>query len=529
MPARRVVLSHGDRERYIELEPGKDCLIGRQLDANFFLNDPSVSRRHCLLRATATGVELEDLVSRNSTFVNGQRVMTRTLLSDGGVLQIGKLSFGIRFLDGAPQTPCAGCGREFDATELSGAPDGRAFCQDCLQHYSSRDEERLHRLVEAQGYVIKEALGGLPATFRVERAGVGKPFTIKAVEMKDIPPNRVEGLLEEARLLATLDHRSIVSIYDLMQVEGVFIMVLAHDRGEPLEEAVKSKGQAAPEAALEIARRCAEGVQYASGKGVVHGEITPANILLGDGFPNRIDARIANFPVTRDFSELSRSFSAGSGIHRLIYVAPEVVKHPEAKSVHADIFGIGAVLLYALTGRSPWGTIVNPNGHVRRLVSGGPIQAELDGVPPAFKAVLEQLLAYEPGDRPATPDAVIALLAKLPGTSAHGQEVGVIQGAFHEDELIEYLQLLELNRKSGDVDIWGGGVSGKLGFFQGKLDSAVTTSGLQGVQAARHLIALPQGTFRFTPGRPVAPKGMTVNLAALLLDVVRERDERRSR
>jgi S-DNA-T family DNA segregation ATPase FtsK/SpoIIIE len=96
--ARRLLLRIGDRERYLEITPGEGALIGRSLDARVFLNDASISRRHCTLRATATGIEVEDHASRNACFVDKQRVVGRAMLTDGGSLQVGKITFSVELL-----------------------------------------------------------------------------------------------------------------------------------------------------------------------------------------------------------------------------------------------------------------------------------------------------------------------------------------------------------------------------------------------------------------------------------------------
>lgn len=94
----RFVLSFRGRERYFELAPGDEALIGRSLDARFFLNHPSVSRRHCTLRGAQSGVDVEDHGSKNATLVNGWRIDARARLTDGCVLQVGSLELAVRFV-----------------------------------------------------------------------------------------------------------------------------------------------------------------------------------------------------------------------------------------------------------------------------------------------------------------------------------------------------------------------------------------------------------------------------------------------
>ena len=95
MPRCRFLLSLQDRSRFFDLEEGQEALIGRSLDAGFFLNAPSISRQHCVLKATPAGLVVEDLSSRRECFVNGQRAEGPTPLEDGSLLEIGGLGFTV--------------------------------------------------------------------------------------------------------------------------------------------------------------------------------------------------------------------------------------------------------------------------------------------------------------------------------------------------------------------------------------------------------------------------------------------------
>lgn len=71
-----------------------ELVIGRE-DAGLTIDDEEISRRHAILRTHAEGVEVEDLGSRNGTFVNGQRIATATRLAGGDSLKLGRSVFAI--------------------------------------------------------------------------------------------------------------------------------------------------------------------------------------------------------------------------------------------------------------------------------------------------------------------------------------------------------------------------------------------------------------------------------------------------
>ena len=72
-----------------------ECVVGRGADADFVLEDTNASRRHCRVLVDGAGYAVEDLGSRNGTFVNGTRIQRRTV-GDGDVIRIGGTEFVFR-------------------------------------------------------------------------------------------------------------------------------------------------------------------------------------------------------------------------------------------------------------------------------------------------------------------------------------------------------------------------------------------------------------------------------------------------
>jgi len=75
---------------------GTECVIGRAADADFVVDDGGVSRRHCRVLAAGGTYAVEDLGSRNGTFVNGARVVQRQALVDGSILRVGGVEIVFR-------------------------------------------------------------------------------------------------------------------------------------------------------------------------------------------------------------------------------------------------------------------------------------------------------------------------------------------------------------------------------------------------------------------------------------------------
>src|SRR5579864_2761574 len=99
MLAYRLV-SSTDGQRF-DLPQGRTVVVGRGVDSDLTIYDPTISRRHAELTAGADGVRVKDLDSSNGTHVNGRR-LAEALLAPGDTITFGKVSFR---LESAPVTP----------------------------------------------------------------------------------------------------------------------------------------------------------------------------------------------------------------------------------------------------------------------------------------------------------------------------------------------------------------------------------------------------------------------------------------
>ena len=104
MVAKLIVVSGKSAGRAITLKSGK-LLIGRAEDCDIRPLGEEVSRRHCVVLATATEMTVEDLKSRNGTFVNGVKTLAKTVVSDGDILRVGPLELKVSFGELAHAAP----------------------------------------------------------------------------------------------------------------------------------------------------------------------------------------------------------------------------------------------------------------------------------------------------------------------------------------------------------------------------------------------------------------------------------------
>jgi pSer/pThr/pTyr-binding forkhead associated (FHA) protein len=121
-----LVLKQGPaRTRSLRIRTA-ETLIGRSRECDVCIPSAAVSRRHCLLCIASGTVTIEDLTSHNGTFLNKERVVSKTVVKPGDQLQIGPLLFTIQFgptaaaetMQAVPRTPAADTQRRKEAKDL---------------------------------------------------------------------------------------------------------------------------------------------------------------------------------------------------------------------------------------------------------------------------------------------------------------------------------------------------------------------------------------------------------------------------
>ena len=250
-------------------------------------------------------------------------------------------------------------------------------------------------------------LGGL-----LGRGGYGRVFAAthrrldKRVAIKELAqqyssdPEVRARFASEARMMASFDHPHIVQVIDFVEDEEGCLLVMDRLDGGTLGERVKAKGIAMP-AACAVAIAVAEGLHYAHGRGVLHRDIKPDNLLF----------TLAEVPKVCDFgiakvlgASVSAATRAGLVIGTPAYMAPE---QAEAKAIGptADVYALGVVLYSLLAGRLPFVDGASPLVALFQRVHTQPLPL-LDAnpnVPGPIADVVMHALATLPANR--IPDA----------------------------------------------------------------------------------------------------------------------------
>jgi serine/threonine protein kinase len=198
----------------------------------------------------------------------------------------------------------------------------------------------------------------------------------------------------EAKIIAQLEHPSIVPVYDVGDEGGQPYFVMRYMNGGSLSERIKAKMMSIEEAAR-ILGQIAPGLDEAHGKGIVHRDLKPSNILFdGKGLPYISDFGIAKI------SRAQVSNVTGSGIIGTpAYMAPEQASG-ETVDGRTDIYALGIILFEMLTGRQPYEADTPMAVAIKHITDPVPHILEANpNLPPAVEEIIQTAMAKSKEDR----------------------------------------------------------------------------------------------------------------------------------
>ena len=195
-------------------------------------------------------------------------------------------------------------------------------------------------------YAVEAVIGsgGYGAVFEGWDAGLERKVAIKLCDCD--PDMNTALILAEARTLALLSHPNIVAVHDFGAHEGRMFLVMEHVSGGTLHDYAIEDEPSSWQELIKLFADVARGLAYAHDKGVIHGDLKPANILLdGEG----LRPRIADFGLAR---VLDRDALLPSAIGTLLYAAPELLAG-EMRDQLSDQWAFFVSLCHCIDGKLP--------------------------------------------------------------------------------------------------------------------------------------------------------------------------------
>ena len=217
----------------------------------------------------------------------------------------------------------------------------------------------------------------------------------RLVALKRLPTSSPEDALarfrREARLGASLNHPNVVSIFDSATDDDALLIVMEYVEGESLKDQLRS-GPLAPQRAVGVLAQIAAALDYAHAAGVIHRDVKPSNVLIGDDGT----AKLADLGIATAVDVTSIT-TTNDIIGTLSYIAPERLENAE-DDPSADVYSLAAVAFEAVSGeRAQRGQTPTEIVSLRRPRD---LREVWPGAPPAAAEVLGEGLARDPQRRP---------------------------------------------------------------------------------------------------------------------------------
>ncbi len=182
---------------------------------------------------------------------------------------------------------------------------------------------------------------------------LGKNVSVKCLRL--VTNEQLIEFQREAKATSILSHQGIISVLDFGAARcGAPYMVMEYVEGVSLKKWIEDRGPLAPELALRVFAQVADALAYAHGKGILHRDITSANVLLmEDG--ERIITKVIDFGVAavRQATQEPTVFNGNTIVGTPAYMPPDVVQRMPYTE-RSEIYGLGCVMFEALAGRPPF-------------------------------------------------------------------------------------------------------------------------------------------------------------------------------
>jgi serine/threonine-protein kinase len=283
-----------------------------------------------------------------------------------------------------------------------------------------RDARRLGQ------YTLHEKLGsgGMGEVYRASHAMLRRPTAIKLLPPDRLGEESVARFEREVQLTALLSHPNTVRVFDYGRTpDRVFYYAMEFLDGASLAQLVSLFGPLPPGRVIHLLEQCAGALAEAHGVGLIHRDIKPANILVIEQGGQPDVAKVVDFglvkavgggTVTGEAHTLESVSEAESIAGTPQYMAPEAIASPDQIDARTDLYALGAVGYFLLTGEEVFagGSVLEVCGHHLHSEPQPPSARLGKPLPADLERLLLDCLAKDPAGRPPSARALRdALLA----------------------------------------------------------------------------------------------------------------------
>jgi hypothetical protein len=266
-------------------------------------------------------------------------------------------------------------------------------------------------------YTLEKKLGegGMGVVYRASHAMLRRPTAIKLLLPDRAGKDALTRFEREVQRTAMLTHPNTVTVYDYGRTtDGIFYYAMELLEGASLDEIVEVDGPQPEERVIHLLEQAAASLAEAHDAGLIHRDVKPANILVVDRGGISDLVKVVDFGLVKDVGIKARGAEMTTSEPALtmadaitgtpLYIAPETVTAPETVDARTDLYALGAVGYWLLTGTHVFGgrSILEVCGHHLHSIPEPPSSRLGAPVASDLETVILACLAKRPEDRPAS-------------------------------------------------------------------------------------------------------------------------------
>ncbi|MGD9635313.1 MAG: serine/threonine-protein kinase [Pirellulales bacterium] len=274
-------------------------------------------------------------------------------------------------------------------------------------------------------YRLRQRLGsgGMGEVYLAEHVLLKQPCAVKIIRPERAgDPAALRRFEREVQATARLKHWNTVTIYDYgIAADGTFYYAMEYLPGLNLEDMVRRFGPLPPARVCHLLRQACSALQEAHAIGLIHRDIKPANLIVCERGGVHDVVKVLDFGLVRDVSAGNGQSCSIDGViaGTPAYMSPEQASGARELDARSDVYSLGAVAYFAITGQPPFGY----RSHVQVLAahlyeSPRPLAELIPQVPEELAQILMRSLAKRPDDRFPDARSLAAALDALADTDS---------------------------------------------------------------------------------------------------------------
>ncbi|MFQ6014218.1 MAG: protein kinase [Anaerolineae bacterium] len=238
--------------------------------------------------------------------------------------------------------------------------------------------------------------GGMGTVYEAVHAPLDRTVALKVMH-SDLGKDEtfVKRFMQEARSAARLEHPNIVPIYDTGEVEGLYYIAMKFLEGRTLDKMIGEEGPLGLRKAFRILDQLGSALDYAHGQGVIHRDIKPTNIMIGESD----QVTVMDFGIAKALESQAILTQVGVAMGTPEYMSPEQLQAQEVDA-RSDVYSLGIVTYEMLAGKLPFRAPTPIAMALQQVQKEPPSLAEArPDLPPAVVEIVSKALSKEPEAR----------------------------------------------------------------------------------------------------------------------------------